>query len=66
MIGYILNPMGYMIWIWSIFDSWGDVKSTIMLVVGLIFAGLRVWSIIIDVKKNNLITMNTKRIRKVA
>lgn len=66
MTTYFLQMSGYTVWLWGIFDDFGDFKSMVLFIVGLIFAGLRIWSTIIDVKKNSLITRNIKRLKKAA
>lgn len=66
MTTYLLQMSGYTVWLWGIFDNFGDFKSMVLFIVGLIFAGLRIWSTIIDVKKNSMISMSTKKTKKVA
>jgi hypothetical protein len=58
---WLLQLSGFGCWLWAIIEGWGDIKSIALFLLGVVFAGYKIYNIHLDTskKKLNLIISGT-------
>lgn len=56
---FVIQMLGWSTYFWAFIETWGDIRSLILFLLGVVFAVIKVCDKIVDFKKKRLIMTNT-------